>query len=234
MGSTDSAKTVLIIEDDPNVVELTRIYLELDGYRVLAANDGVRGLELAREELPSLIILDLMLPRLDGMEVCRALRAESSVPIIMLTALVEEDDRLAGLDLGADDYVTKPFSPRELAARVRAVLRRSDRDALEAGPQVFSAGSIQIDLRRRSVSVADSEIKLTPTEFRTLALLVREPGRTFSRDQIIDKVFGYDFDGFDRTVDAHVSSLRRKLDAAPGGAKHIETIYGSGYRLNDG
>ena len=232
MASTESPQTVLIVEDDPNVVELSRLYLERDGYRVLSANDGVKGLELARDEQHDLIVLDLMLPRMDGMEVCRTLRGESSVPIVMLTALVEEDDRLAGLDMGADDYVTKPFSPRELAARVRAVLRRAARDQSEAGPQVFSAGSIHIDLRRRSASVDDSEIKFTPTEFRLLALLVREPGRTFSRNQIIDRVFGYDFDGFDRTVDAHVSSLRRKMNAAPGGAKYIQTVYGSGYRLN--
>lgn len=232
MASTESPQTILIVEDDPNVVELGRLYLERDGYRVLSANDGVKGLELALEEQPDLIVLDLMLPRMDGMEVCRTLRGESSVPIVMLTALVEEDDRLAGLDMGADDYVTKPFSPRELAARVRAVLRRPARDQSEAGPQVFSAGNIQIDMRRRSASVADSEIKLTPTEFRILGLLVREPGRTFSRDQIIERVFGYDFDGFDRTVDAHVSSLRRKMNAEPGGAEYIQTVYGSGYRLN--
>jgi DNA-binding response OmpR family regulator len=232
LASTESPQTILIVEDDPNVVELGRLYLERDGYRVLSANDGVKGLELALEEQPDLIVLDLMLPRMDGMEVCRTLRGESSVPIVMLTALVEEDDRLAGLDMGADDYVTKPFSPRELAARVRAVLRRPARDQSEAGPQVFSAGNIQIDMRRRSASVADSEIKLTPTEFRILGLLVREPGRTFSRDQIIERVFGYDFDGFDRTVDAHVSSLRRKMNAEPGGAEYIQTVYGSGYRLN--
>ncbi len=225
---------ILVVDDDPNVVELVRLYLERDGHEVLTANDGAAGLEMAREEQPSLIILDLMLPRMDGMKVCRALRAESSVPVIMLTAMVEEDDRLAGLDLGADDYVTKPFSPRELAARVRAVLRRAARDLDDAGPALLESGPFAVDLRQRTVSVDGTPVTLTPTEFRLLALLVREPGRTFTREQIIDRVFGYDFDGFDRTVDAHMSSLRRKIDAVPGTAKRIQTVYGSGYRLNNG
>ncbi len=223
---------ILVVDDDPNVVELVRLYLERDGHEVLIANDGVSGLELAREELPDLIVLDLMMPRMDGMEVCRTLRQESSVPVVMLTAMVEEDDRLAGLDLGADDYITKPFSPRELAARVRAVLRRTARDRDDAGPGWLESGPFAVDLRQQSVTVAGTLITLTPTEFRLIALLVREPGRIFSREQIIDRVFGYDFDGFDRTVDAHMSSLRRKVDTVPGTAKRIQTVYGSGYRLN--
>ena len=223
---------ILVVDDDPNVVELVRLYLERDGHEVLIANDGVAGLEMAREELPDLIVLDLMMPRMDGMEVCRTLRAESSVPVVMLTAMVEEDDRLAGFDLGADDYVTKPFSPRELAARVRAVLRRTARDRDDTGPALLESGPFAVDLRQRTVSVAGTPVTLTPTEFRLIALLVREPGRTFTREQIIDRVFGYDFDGFDRTVDAHMSSLRRKVDAVPGTAKLIQTVYGSGYRLN--
>ena len=225
---------ILVVDDDPNVVKLVQLYLERDGHEVLTASDGVAGLEMAREESPDLIVLDLMMPRMDGMEVCRTIRAESSVPVIMLTAMVEEDDRLAGLDLGADDYVTKPFSPRELAARVRAVLRRTARDRDDAGPGKLESGPFVVDLRQRTVSVAGTQITLTPTEFRLIALLVREPGRTFTREQIIDRVFGYDFDGFDRTVDAHMSSLRRKVDAVPGTAKRIQTVYGSGYRLNNG
>ncbi|PKB71338.1 MAG: DNA-binding response regulator [SAR202 cluster bacterium Io17-Chloro-G6] len=225
---------ILVVDDDPNVVKLVQLYLERDGYEVLTANDGVAGLELAREEQPDLIVLDLMLPRMDGMEVCRTLREESQVPIVMLTAMVEEDDRLAGLDLGADDYVTKPFSPRELAARVRAVLRRTARDQDSSGPGPLESGPFVVDLKQRMVSVAGTPITLTPTEFRLITLLVREPGRTFTREQIIDRVFGYDFDGFDRTVDAHMSSLRRKVDVVPGTAKRIQTVYGSGYRLNDG
>lgn len=227
-----SGSKILVVDDDPNVVQLVRLYLERDGHEVLTASDGVAGLEMAREELPDLIVLDLMMPRMDGMEVCRTLRAESSVPVVMLTAMAEEDSRLAGLDMGADDYVTKPFSPRELAARVRAVLRRTARDRDDAGPGTLESGPFTVDLTQRAVTVAGTSITLTPTEFRLIALLVREPGRTFSREQIIDRVFGYDFDGFDRTVDAHMSSLRRKVDAVPGMAKQIQTVYGSGYRLN--
>ena len=229
----EPAQTILVVDDDPNVVELTRLYLERDGYRVLSALDGAAGLALAREESPALVVLDIMLPQLNGLDVCRTLRQESVVSIIMLTARVEEDDRLAGLDLGADDYVTKPFSPRELAARVRAVLRRAARDKPADGPATLSAGPIELDLRARRATVGGVELRLTPTEFRLLALLVRQPGRTFTRDEIIDRVLSDDFDGFDRTVDAHVSSLRRKLAAAPGGStKLIQTVYGSGYRLN--
>ena len=226
-------QTVLVVDDDANVVELTKLYLERDGYRVLSASDGASGLALAREEQPSLIVLDIMLPRINGLDVCRTLREESAVPIIMLTARVEEDHRLAGLELGADDYVTKPFSPRELAARVRAVLRRAAREnSVGESPPLF-AGPVALDERATRVVVNDNEVRLTPTEFRLLALLMRQPGRTFSRDEIIGRALGGDFDGFDRTVDAHVSSLRRKLAAAPGGStKLIQTVYGRGYQLN--
>ena len=231
-----AAPTVLIVDDDPNVVALTRLYLERDGYRVLAAADGARGLALARQERPHLVVLDVMLPRLNGLDVCRALRREpdtQSMPIIMLTARVEEEDRLAGLDLGADDYVTKPFSPRELAARVRAVLRRAAAVIPGDEPVTLSAGPVVLDAAARRVTAAGAEVRLTPTEFRLLALLMRRPGRTFTREEIIDSVLGDDFDGFDRTVDVHVSGLRRKLAAAPGGsAKLIQTVYGSGYRFN--
>ena len=244
MASGGAASTILVVVDDRNVVELCRLYLERDGYQVIAAYDGLQGLDLAREAVPDLVVLDLMLPLLDGRDVCRTLREESVVPIIMLTAMAEEDDRLAGLGLGADDYVTKPFSPRELAARVRAVLRRTERDMqagppayrserdMQAGPPVICRGNIRVDWSRRAASIAGVDMALTPTEFRLLALLAREPGRVFSRDQIIDRVFGYDFEGFDRTVDAHVSGLRRKLGVVPDGAKYIQTVYGSGYKLN--
>ena len=231
MASGGAASTILVVDDDRNVVELCRLYLERDGYQVIAAYDGLQGLDLAREAVPDLVVLDLMLPLLDGRDVCRTLREESVVPIIMLTAMDEEDDRLAGLGLGADDYVTKPFSPRELAARVRAVLRRTERD-MQAGPPVICRGNIRVDWSRRAAPIAGVDMALTPTEFRLLALLAREPGRVFSRDQIIDRVFGYDFEGFDRTVDAHVSGLRRKLGVVPDGAKYIQTVYGSGYKLN--
>lgn len=231
-------QTVLVVDDDANVVELARLYLEREGYRVVSANDGARGLALVREEQPSLVVLDVMLPRMNGLDVCRTLRREPdtrTVPIIMLTARVEESDRLAGLDMGADDYVTKPFSPLELAARVRAVLRRASREDAADGVAALSAGPVELDQRARRVTVSGSEARLTPTEFRLLALLMRQPGRTFTRDEIIDRVLGDEFDGFDRTVDAHVSGLRRKLSAASGGgANLIQTVYGSGYRLHDG
>lgn len=244
MAAVAAAQTVLIVDDDPNVVALGRVYLERDGYRVLAAGDGARGLALAREERPDLVVLDLMLPRLNGLDVCRALRREAGtkdLPIIMLTARVEEEDRLVGLDSGADDYVVKPFSPRELAARVRAVLRRvaaipaSPGDGTGGEADMLSAGPVLLDVGARRVTVGGEEVRLTPTEFRLLALLMRRPGRTFTREEIIDRVLGDDFDGFDRTVDVHVSGLRRKLAAVPSGgagAKLIQTVYGSGYRLN--
>lgn len=229
----ESNQTILVVDDDPHIVELTRLYLERDGFRVVSASDGAEGLSLARQEQPSLIVLDIMLPRLNGLEICRELRQESTVPIIMLTARVEENDRLAGLDLGADDYVTKPFSPRELAARVRAVLRRASRDALDGGPDDLTAGPVVLDLRARRTIVDGTEVRLTPTEFRLLALLARYPGRTFTRDEIIERALGNDFDGFDRTVDAHVSSMRRKLAAVSRtSAKLVQTVYGAGYRLN--
>ena len=174
-----------------------------------------------------------MLPGMNGMDICRSLRKESTVPVLMLTARVEEKDRLDGLELGADDYVIKPFSPRELAARVRAVLRRTAREAVERGPEEIRHGNITISLRQYAASVGGAAVSLTPTEFRILAMLVREPGRTFTREQIIDGALGYDFDGFDRTVDAHVANLRRKLGIERGAPEYIHTAYGVGYRFGD-
>ena len=226
---------VLVVDDDPNVVALARGYLERDGYRVSEAGDGLRALELARREQPCLVVLDLMLPGLDGLEVCRRLQVESMAPIIMLTARVEEADRLEGLNLGADDYIAKPFSPRELAARVRAVLRRSDRESAVSAYPELSVGAIRVNLRTRKAAVGGAELGLTPTELRLLTLLLQEPGRVFSRNEIIDRVLGDDFNGFDRVVDTHVSSLRRKLEIeSPGSAGHIQTVYGGGYRLRHG
>ena len=224
---------VLLVEDDPHTVEVVSLYLRRDGHVVLSARDGLAGIQLFRESQPDLVLLDLMLPGVDGLEVCRTLRAESNVPIVMLTARVEEEDRVAGLELGADDYITKPFSLRELSARIRAVLRRTSQDAAERSPAALTHGQISLDSQSRTASVGTAALRLTPTEFRLLTLLLREPGKVFTRDQIIDRVFGYDFDGFDRTVDSHVSSLRRKLDAAAGGRRYIHTVYGVGYRLSD-
>ena len=221
---------ILIIEDDPDTSRLVGLYLQRDGHRVLSASDGVDGLRQAREAKPDLVVLDLMLPGMSGMDICRELRDESAVPIVMLTARVEEADMLGGLESGADDYVTKPFSPRVLVARIKAVLRRTAREALERGPGEISHGDVTLDLERRSARVAGEPVQLTPTEFRLLSMFMREPGRTFTRDQIIDRVFGYDFDGYDRTVDAHVANLRRRLGA---NAKHVHTVYGVGYRFGD-
>lgn len=225
--------TILIVEDDQDTVRLVRLYLSRDGHKVLEANDGEEGLRVARERHPDLVILDLMLPGIDGFEVCRTLRNESDLPIIMLTARVEEEDRLLGLDVGADDYIAKPFSPRELAARVRAVLRRTAREqeAVDRGPTELVHGDLRVNLKDRTVQMGHKELLLTPTEFRLLVLFMREPGRTFTRDQIIDRVFGYDFEGFDRSVDAHVSNLRRKLNGEMKKPMYIHTVYGVGYKL---
>ena len=231
------ASTVLILEDYPPTVEVVQLYLRQDGHNLLSPTDGITGLSLAREAQPALIVLDLMLPGMDGLEICRTLRQESDVPIVMLTARADEEDRLAGPDIGADAYVTKPFSPRELAARIRAVVRRTARDGQETSTSSLTYGPISVDTQKRTVYVGETQVHLTPTEVRLLVLLIREPGRTFTRGQIIDRVFGYDFEGFDRTVDSHVYSLRRKIEAAAGGnggeTKYINTIYGVGYRLGD-
>ena len=227
---------VLIVEDDPHTRELVHVYLDREGHDVLTADNGNDGLRSAREEAPDIILLDLMLPGMDGRDVCQSLRGESDVPIVMLTARVQEGDRLEGFDLGADDYITKPFSPREVVARIRAVLRRAARDRQDDERQMgeLTIGDIRVDLRNRSVTCGEADVKTTPTEFRLLTLFAKEPGRVFTRDQIIERAFGYDYDGFDRTVDVHVSSLRRKLEAANGGKRIIHTVYGVGYRVSDG
>ncbi len=226
---------VLIVEDDPHTRELVRVYLDREGHDVLTAENGIDGLRVAREEAPDIILLDLMLPGMDGRDVCQSLRGESDVPIVMLTARVQEGDRLEGFDLGADDYITKPFSPREVVARIRAVLRRAARDRQDEERQMgeLTIGDVRVDLRNRSVTSGEADVKTTPTEFRLLTLFAKEPGRVFTRDQIIERAFGYDYDGFDRTVDVHVSSLRRKLEATNGGKRIIHTVYGVGYRVSD-
>lgn len=227
-------KTALIVEDDRVVSQLIRLYLAQAGYRVLEAADGTNGLRIALEESPDIVLLDLNLPGMDGIEVCKNIRKESEVPIIMVTARVDEDDRLTGLELGADDYVPKPFSPRELVARVNAVLRRTRRETekREETGNHLSAGGVDVDLDRRSASVLGNEIELTPTEFRLLAYFIEGRGRTVSREQIIENVFGYDFSGYDRTVDTHVSNLRKKLEAANPDRHHLKTMYGVGYRFD--
>jgi two-component system alkaline phosphatase synthesis response regulator PhoP len=229
-----AGKRILVVDDDAKTVELVKLYLSRDGYKVLTASDGIEALRLARDGRPDLIVLDLMLPGLDGLQVCRTLRAESDVPIIMLTAKTAEQDRLVGLDLGADDYVTKPFSPRELAARVRAVLRRLPEEALQRGPTEVTQGELRVDFLRHEAFLADKPLNLTPIEFRLLGVLMREPEKVFSRAELIAKVFGYDFEGFDRTVDVHIRNLRRKLEADPDHPGYVKTVYGVGYRFAGG
>lgn len=221
-------KTVLVVDDDVKTVELVKVYLNRDGYRVLTAYDGVEALRVARESNPDLVVLDLMLPDVDGLEVCRTLRHESDVPIIMLTARTTDQDKLTGLDSGADDYVTKPFSPKELAARVRAVLRRLPG---ERGPAQITRGELTMNFVRREAWLADRLLALTDVEFKLLGVLAREPGRVFSRGDLIEKALGYDFAGFDRTIDVHILNLRRKIEQAPNRPRYIKTVYGAGYRF---
>jgi DNA-binding response OmpR family regulator len=226
-----AGKRVLVVDDDVKTVELVKLYLNRDGYKVLTAYDGVEALRLARESHPDLIVLDLMLPGIDGLEVCRALRDESDVPIIMLTAKTTDEDKLTGLDLGADDYVTKPFSPRELAARVRAVLRRLPG---ERGPEEIKRGELTVNFVKYKASLAGRPLNLSPTEFKLLGVLAKEPGRVFSRAQLIEEALGYDFVGFDRTMDVHILNLRRKLEPDPNHPKYIKTVYGAGYKFLEG
>ncbi|MBI4331435.1 MAG: response regulator transcription factor [Chloroflexi bacterium] len=224
------AKTVLVVDDDVETVNLVRLYLNRDGYRVLTAHDGPNALQLAREKRPDLIVLDLMLPGLDGLEITRRLRSESQVPIIMLTAKTAEQDRVTGLNLGADDYVPKPFSPRELAARVRAVLRRLPEEAYLRGPEEVTNGDLTLNFARHEAYLAGRRLNLTPTEFRLLGVFVREPGRVFSRGDLVGRVLGYDFDGFDRTIDVHILNLRRKLEPDLDHPKFIVNVHGVGYK----
>ena len=224
-------RRILVIEDDHKAADIVRLYLEDSGYHVLTAYDGSEGLDLARDGKPDLVVLDLLLPGVAGLEVCRILREESDVPIIMLTALSTERDKLKGLDLGADDYVTKPFSPRELAARVRAVLRRTIEDSLDRGPQEMEWGELKINFRRHYVEVRGQEVHLTPTEFRILATMARERGMVFSRSHLVERALGYDYDGLERTVDVHILNLRRKIESDPNLPDYIKTVYGIGYKF---
>jgi two-component system alkaline phosphatase synthesis response regulator PhoP len=225
-----AGKRVLVVDDDEKTVELVKLYLNRDGYRVLTAYDGIEALRLAREGHPDLIVLDLMLPGIDGLEVCHTLRAESDVPIIMLTARTTDQDKLTGLELGADDYVTKPFSPRELAARVRAVLRRLPG---ERGPDEIRSGEITVNFLKHEASINAKPLGLTEVEFKLLGVLAKEPGRVFSRAELINKALGYDFEGFDRTIDVHILNLRRKLELDPSHPRYIKTVYGAGYKFSE-
>jgi two-component system, OmpR family, alkaline phosphatase synthesis response regulator PhoP len=218
------AKKILLVDDEPEILEICRDYLKASGYEVAMAKDGAQGLSLARREKPDLIVLDLMMPEMDGLDVCRAIRRESNVPIIMLTARVEEADKLIGLELGADDYMTKPFSPRELVARVKVVLRRASGDSTA---EVIRVGKVSLDRAHYEVRVEKRVVPLTPTEFEIMATLMSQPGRIFSRHQLLNSAHGVAFESYERAIDSHIRNLRRKLEPD----ELIFTVHGVGYKF---
>ncbi|MHB1449056.1 MAG: response regulator transcription factor [Bellilinea sp.] len=223
------AQKILVVDDEPEIVKLVCAYLERAGFAVATAYDGQQALAVFRYERPNLVVLDLNLPGMDGLDVCRALRRDSDVPVIMLTARLEETDRLIGLELGADDYVVKPFSPREIVARVRTVLRRAE--GVPVRPEVIAAAGVALDLTTRTASISEQPLDLTTMEFDLLALLVEHPGRVFSRYQILDQLQGAAYEGYERTIDVHVKNLRKKLGDDPLNPRYIETVRSVGYRF---
>jgi DNA-binding response OmpR family regulator len=224
---------VLVVDDQPEIVRILRDYLERAGFSVLTAADGAAAVVVARRDKPDLVVLDLTLPTMDGLDVARALRREGEVPIIMLTARTEEADRVSGLELGADDYVTKPFSPREVVARVRAVLRRTEARRLQ-GDVVKVGDSVELDVPRLVAMVDGRRIDLTNTEFQLLLCMARQPGRVFTRAQLLDAVHGVAVESYERAIDAHVKNIRRKIEVDPHAPRHLQTVFGVGYRLADG
>ena len=223
---------VLVVEDEAKIARLVRDYLEHAGFETVVVGDGETALASARRSAPDLVVLDLGLPGRDGLDVARDLRRTSGVPIVMLTARGDEVDRVVGLELGADDYVVKPFSPKELVARVRAVLRRTQA-ARAGGPEVLRVADVEVDLPRMRVTVAGRPVELTPTEFQLLATLVREPGRVFTRGQLLDAVHGVAFESYERAIDAHVKNIRKKIEPTPGRPRYVLTVHGVGYRFAD-
>ena len=223
---------ILVVDDESKIVSTVHAYLEREGYQVLEANNGRQALEIFRQKQPDLIVLDLMLPEIDGLEVCRQIRRYSDVPIIMLTARQEDADKLVGLEIGADDYVTKPFSPRELVARVRVVLRRARPAPVLATPLRLAVGELVLDEERFEATCHGQSLPLTVTEFRLLAALARKPGRVLSRAQLLDTL-GESYEGYERTIDAHIKNLRRKLSTASGEGCNITTVHGVGYKLQE-
>jgi DNA-binding response OmpR family regulator len=223
-------KKILVVDDEPTLVATVKYNLEREGYGVATAADGESALARAREEKPDVVILDIMLPVIDGFEVCRLLRREMTVPVIMLTAKTEEVDRVVGLEIGADDYVTKPFSMRELMARVKALLRRAEAGA--EPPEILSSGDVNVDLKRREASRKGETLSLKPKELELLTFLLQNRGRAFTREQLLDQIWGYDFVGGTRTVDVHVSWLRQKIEDEPAKPTRLVTIRGTGYRFD--
>jgi two-component system alkaline phosphatase synthesis response regulator PhoP len=226
-------KTVLVVDDEPKIIQLARDYLEHAGFAVLTARDGKTALAGVRSAKPDLVILDLGLPGMDGLDVTRAVRKDSNVPIVMLTARGEESDKLVGLELGADDYITKPFSPKELVARVRAVLRRAESAREGPSAEVIRARDVALDVPRMRVTVGGRPVDVTPTEFQLLAALARQPGRIFTRAQLLDAVRGVAFESYERAIDAHVKNIRRKIEPDPHEPRYVLTVYGVGYKFAD-
>lgn len=224
-------KKILVVDDEKRIVEIVKAYLERDGYKVIIAYDGKSALELARKEHPDLVVLDLMLPEVSGWDVCRTLRKESDVPIIMLTARDDTTDKIVGLELGADDYVTKPFDPKELVSRVGAVLRRYEGKLVP--PRVINIGDLSIDVERRTVRRGDEIIELTSTEFDLIQVLAESPGRVYTRMQLLDKIQGEAYEGYERTIDSHIKNLRKKIEPDPNHPKYIITVHGAGYKLEE-
>ncbi len=222
-------KKILVVDDEKKLVSILKGYLEQAGFSVATAYDGQQALTVFRHEKPALVLLDLNLPQVDGLDVCRTIRKESNAPVIMVTARVEEVDRLIGLELGADDYIVKPFSPREVVARVRAVLRRAEGEPARA--ETLTSGSLTIDLDKHSARLKDRALDLTPTEFDLLAVLMQNPGRAFTRLQLLDQVQGEAFEGYERTIDAHVKNLRQKIEDDPKNPCYVLTVFGVGYKF---
>jgi DNA-binding response OmpR family regulator len=224
-------KTILVVDDELKITNLVRDYLARSGFQVLTAADGREALAAARERKPDLLIVDLGLPDIDGLDVTRTLRRESAMPVIILTARDEETDKILGLELGADDYMTKPFSPKELVARVRAVLRRTEISKQDSEGDLVRAGDLEIDLARHRVRVKNQEVELTATEFELLAVMARQPGRVFTRAQLLDSIHGVSFESFERAIDSHIKNLRRKIEPNPQEPMYLIMVYGVGYKL---
>ncbi|MBI6872775.1 response regulator transcription factor [Clostridium aciditolerans] len=225
-------KTILVVDDEPKIVEVVEAYLKKEGFNVLTAEDGEKALKLFKNELIHLVVLDLMLPKISGEEICNRIRATSDVPIIMLTAKSEEDDKIEGLAIGADDYLTKPFSARELVGRVKALIRRSYRDSSPlADYLIFNNGDLEVDINKMKVKKDGEYVNLTTNEFKILVALLTNPGQIFSREQLVERAFGLDYEGFDRTIDSHIKNIRQKIEDNHKEPKYIITVYGMGYKF---
>ena len=224
-------RRILVVDDEKKIVDIVKAYLERERYQVIVAYDGEEALDMAREQQPALLVLDLMLPGISGWDVCRILRKEADIPIIMLTARDEVTDKIVGLELGADDYVTKPFDPKELVSRVKSVLRRSQGSATYSA--VLKVGELSIDVEKRLARIAGEAVELTSTEFDLLKIMAQHPGRVYSRMKLLDEIQGDSYEGYERTIDSHIKNLRKKIEPDPNQPRHIITVYGVGYKLQE-